>query len=211
MNRRQASRLLVCPVVLSLGGFACARATTFGQAETATTGHEAAAEATPGGAVPSEPTGREYSPQAVVFEIERQPDGGRYPSYVKERFALGSDSFLDYSACFGGMPIEMNHNDSVRWDAGEHGLAVFDAVRAILADPALFADLIALPDDAPDPWSTPGFYKVRVERDEVDFSYVLQERSTRAFGILDAAFGAMVSEFENSRGRPLRPGDLPQR
>jgi hypothetical protein len=29
--------------------------------------------------------------------------------------------------------------------------------------------------------------------------------------ILDAAFAAMVSEFESSTGRPLRPGDLPQR
>ncbi|MBI4872309.1 MAG: hypothetical protein HY814_12175, partial [Candidatus Riflebacteria bacterium] len=62
-----------------------------------------------------------------------------------------------------------------------------------------------------DPWPDPGFYKIRVERDEADSSYVLQDRSTRAFGILDAAFGAMMSEFESSTGRPLRPGDLPQR
>jgi hypothetical protein len=210
MNRREASRLTLCTVLLSLGGVACPRAATPARPDNPATDRPAADEAMPGDDASSPPAAAAYVPLEIAFEINRQPDGGRYPNYVQERFALGSDSFLDYSAYFGGMPIEMNHNDGVRWDAGEHGRAVFDAARSILADPALFAELTALSDDVPDPWPEPGFYKLQVERDRGEYSFLLQDRSTRAFGILDAAFAAMLSAFESATGRPLSPGDLPQ-
>lgn len=151
-----------------------------------------------------------HSVEAIVLEIDHQPDGARYPNHVRERYALGSDAFIDYAAYFGGMPIEMNHNDSVRWDAGEHGRRVLETMRSIVATPARFAELTLLADDAPEPVDPRRTYRIRLERDRADSTVLLPDGGPRAFALLDAAFRAMVAAFERGTGRPLRPGDLPQ-
>jgi hypothetical protein len=146
----------------------------------------------------------------VAIEHERGADGARYPNWVKESYRLESDGVLDYTAYFGGMPIEMNHMDGVRWEAGEAGRAVIDVVDAIVADPALFAALVPVPDDGPAPSCPPPCYRLGLSQDDGDYSFVLPDRNTRAFDALDAAFSALLAAFESATGRPLRPGDLPQ-
>lgn len=211
----------VVGAVVVLGGAACgsspppcptdSRAAT---AVSAVSDVSAAGEGSDGGAS-STPAGPTAAPtgtsvEAIALEIERQPDGARYPNYVKESYELGGDGFLDYFAYFGGIPIHMNHTDRERWDAGEHGRRVLETMRSIVATPERLAEVTLLSDGTAEPADLQGVYRVRLERDHSDSTVVLRDRGTRAFALLDAAFSAMLAAFEQSSGRPLRPGDLPQ-
>ncbi|MBN1770883.1 MAG: hypothetical protein JXB32_06480 [Deltaproteobacteria bacterium] len=153
----------------------------------------------------------EWSIRVVAVELERQPDGERYPNWVRESYRLESDGVLDYSAYFGGMPIEMNHMDGIEWEAGATGQAVFDAVLAVLDDPARFAELTPVPDDGPEPTCLRPCYRIGLSRADGDHTFVLGDRETPALAELETAFAALIAAFESATGRPLSPGDLPQR
>jgi hypothetical protein len=150
-----------------------------------------------------------FSIRGVSIAFERSPDGKKYPNQVQEGYELGGDLQLDYSAYFGGMPIELNHNDDAKWGAGALGQKVLDAVANILKDPKLFAQLVLIPDEGPNPCSSGG-YALGLSRDEADVDYCAQEGGGEAFLLLDAAFSNLIAAFEKSEGRPLRPTDLPQ-
>ena len=213
---RQARRvpLRLLAAIAAVGGLCCTSrpppASASDQAGSADT-VDAEIGATPADSTPHAEVSGGWTVREIVISRERHPGGAGDPSWVlDERWALGSDSFLDYSAYFHNMPINMNHNDDLRWNAGDRGQAVLDTVRSILADPARFAELTALPDDAPAPECPQGCYRIGVERDHADSTFLLANRSTRAFALVDASFTALISAFEAGTGRPLRPGDLPQ-
>jgi len=151
-----------------------------------------------------------YTVRVVSFEIEREPDGKRYPNQVRERFSLEKDGRLRYSAYFGGMPMEMNHNDSVDWPAAEAGRKVLETALRLANEGA--PGLKDLPDDAPTPAVTAsGLYTIGVTRAGGDSTKVIVDSKSKAWAELDAAFAAMVGRFEAATGRPKKPGDLPQR
>jgi hypothetical protein len=152
-----------------------------------------------------------YTVRGLHYEIEHEPDGKRYPNQVKESYALEADGTLRYSAYFGGMPIEMNHMDSLDWKSGAHGQKVLDVVSALLADPERQAELKILPDDAPSPPFADKHYLVQLTKDKADSTRYAKDPKTRAFRELDQAFTALITAFEKATGRPRSPGSLPQR
>ena len=162
-------------------------------------------------AAPAPPPPPAWTVRVIALEVEHDPDGARYTSWVQERYELEADGSFDYSAYFGGMPIEMNHNDGVQdWDAGEPGRAVLGAVRAILADPERLAELTPEPDDGPAPGCPGRCYHLGVEDERGDSTFLLGENGGRAHELLDGAFSALIAAFESATGRPLTPGQLPQ-
>jgi hypothetical protein len=162
-------------------------------------------------AVPPAAPNATWTVRVVAIDIERQPDGERFVSFVQESYDLEPETSLRYSAYFGGMPIEMNHMDGMEWDAGEAGRAVFDAAAAILADPERLAELSPEPDDGPSPPCPGRCYHLGVEDDRGDSTFLLGENGGRAFEILDGAFTALITAFERDTGRPLTPAQLPQK
>jgi hypothetical protein len=150
-----------------------------------------------------------YSVRVIRIELVRQPDGKKYPHYLKESYDLTSDSALRYFGYFGGVPLGMNHTDSARWSAGGHGERVLAAVRSVVGDPGLFAELKQIPDEGENPCSR-GMYTVGLTRHEADVDYCVPD-ATRAFSIIDKAFLELIAEFERRNGRPLTPDKLPQR
>jgi hypothetical protein len=152
-----------------------------------------------------------YTVRGLDYQVEHQPDGKRYPNYVKESYALEADGTLRYGAYFGGMPIEMNHMDGLDWKSGVHGQKVFDVVKALLADPQRRAELKMLPDDAPSPPFADKHYLVQLTKDNADSTWYVKDPKTRGFRAIDQAFTALIAAFEKATGRPRRPGSLPQR
>lgn len=145
---------------------------------------------------------------SVSVEVEHRPDGKKRPNYVKESYSLSPDGKLDYSAYFGGIPMNMNHMDGTEWLSGAHGKRVFDAVRKLLADPAHGPGLVKESDDD-SARGLRGVYRVRVTDESGDSTWYAKP-GTRAFARIDEAFGALIAAFENATGRPRKPGDLPQ-
>lgn len=153
------------------------------------------------GAKPSSP----YSIRGVSWQVERQPDGQKYPSYVKESYELTSSGLLNYTAYFGGMPTEMNHMDSVQWKVGESGRKVFAAVAALLTDPA--SGLKELPGDRSAPF---GAYLVQLTRDHADSTRYIDDPKSRAWTVVEKVLRVLRLDFEQTTGRPKKPGELPQ-
>lgn len=152
----------------------------------------------------------DYVIRGVGFEAEREPDGQRYGTQVKETYALDSRGRLSYSAYFGGVPIEMNHNDSAEWDAGEHRRRVFDAVHTILANSSLRSDTVLLSDESPEPAAGAGAYRLALRRGQADQTRFLGDERSGAFRELHSAFQPLISAFESVTGRPLNLEDLSQ-
>lgn len=134
-------------------------------------------------------------PRVIVLEIHRDADGKRYPTPVDEMYRLEADGVLHYSAYFGNMPIEMNHNDSIAWKSGEAGKKVF----------AAFATVATRLDKVPD--DRRGVYVIGYHRGE---SRAIANKQGKAFKAVDPAFRALIAAFEKATGRPLKAGDLPQ-
>jgi hypothetical protein len=152
-----------------------------------------------------------YTVRGIFFEAWREPDGKKRPNQVKESYALRADGAFNYSAYFGGMPIEMNHMDETDWSSGEHGKKMLDVIRALLADPVRRAELKLLPDGAPTPPFGDKHYLVGLTKDNADSTWYAKDPKTRAFREIDAAFTALIHAFEKATGRPRKPFDLPQR
>lgn len=151
-----------------------------------------------------------YLIRGVGLEIERQPDGDKYPLYLKEHYQLDSQGLLHYHAYFGGMPLHMNHTDSTTWQTGEHGKQVLLVLSGIFHEATLLAELALLPDDAPQPAPGKNAYTIAVTRDQADSTFVIKNQTGQALQQLEVAFTAMVGAFERSTGRPLKATDLPQ-
>jgi hypothetical protein len=145
----------------------------------------------------------------VTFVVERQPDGKRYPNPVKESYSLGRSGSFSYGAYFGNMPIELNHNDGVEWASGMMGRAVLATVLRLAIDPT--SGMKLLPDDVGAPDNGVGVYLVGLSTDKGDVTYLVQDRGSRAWQLLDGQFRLLVFRFEMATGRPLRPEQLPQR
>ena len=98
----------------------------------------------------------------MEFVVDREPDGKDYQTPVNERWTLGVDLKLRFSAYYGGMPTDMNHMDSVTWNAGESGKAVLDAAQRVISEPQLAADAKEVPDGASGPSGGPGSYWLHI-------------------------------------------------
>ena len=150
------------------------------------------------------------SVETVEFVVDREPDGKDYQTPVNERWTLGVDLKLRFSAYYGGMPTDMNHMDSVTWNAGESGKAVLDAAQRVISEPQLAADAKEVPDGASGPSGGPGSYWLHIRSDEGDRTRMVGAHGSQAYGVLDSAFQVVVAEFRKSTGRPLAPNELPQ-
>jgi hypothetical protein len=150
-----------------------------------------------------------YAIRLIRIEVERQADGKKYPNYLKESYELTSDSVLKYFGYFGGMPLNMNHTDSIEWKAGHHGHRVLAAVTTVVSDPTLFADLEQVPDEGESPCAQTVSYSIGLTKDEADVTFCVR-KTKRVFSMLDRAFREMVAGFERDSGRPLTPAKLPQ-
>lgn len=146
---------------------------------------------------------RALAVQQIAFEVERAPDGAKYPTQVIESYSLGAGGRLDYFAYFA-MPLQMNHTDRVRWESREAGAKVLALAGALLGGAA--AQPVA---DSQPPSSEPEQYKVELASDGATSTFVVV-RGSPAFARLDAAFRDLIAKFESANGRPLLPGDLPQ-
>ncbi|HZS35249.1 MAG TPA: hypothetical protein VFF06_00405 [Polyangia bacterium] len=141
----------------------------------------------------------------ISFEVTHEPNGRKYPNQLKERYTLDSDGKLHYSAYFGGMPIDLNHNDDAEWAARDSGRRVLATVNRLLGDPA--SGLHEIPDSESPP---DGAYVVTVREHDADSTRVVNDRRSRAWSLIDARFRAMVAAFEKATGRPKKPSQLPQ-
>jgi hypothetical protein len=137
------------------------------------------------------------------FTVWRQPDGKKYPNQVKETYILERDGKLDSRAYFGGMPIDINHNDSIEWK-GAAVTAVLDAMDGVKADMVLATDDKPLPDNGE------GLYIATVNDAKGDTTRYAKDKTTAAWKAVDASFQKLLVEFEKATGRPLKPGQLPQ-
>jgi hypothetical protein len=151
-----------------------------------------------------------YSIRDITIEVEHMPDGKKRPNYVKEYYCLTAEGLLQYSAYFGGMPIEMNHMDKIEWSSSDDGRKVLGLVQALLADPARSKGLKVRPDNAAPLASNAKVYLVHLTKDNVDLTIVSDNPKTPAFKEIDGAFTALIGAFEKATGRPLNPVDLPQ-
>jgi hypothetical protein len=142
---------------------------------------------------------------AISFEVTHEPDGKKYPNQIKEDYSLHSDGKLHYSAYFGGMPIESNHNDDVEWAAGESGRRLFALVNRLLRDTT--SGLHEISDDE---GVVSDVYVVTVRQNDADSTRVVSDRKSRAWSAIDARFKAMVAAFEKATGRPRKASQLPQ-
>ncbi len=177
----------------------------------ATTTHGASSNRTVAVAPTPPPAASSVTVRVIAIDIEHQPDGARYPSYVKESYTLESDASLDYSAYFGGMPTSMNHMDGLAWDAGERGRAVLAAATEIVSDADRRARLSEVPDEAPAPPCPGRCYRIGVRTNDADSTLLLGQDGSADFGLVDGAFTALLRAFEHATGRPLRSDQLPQR
>ena len=132
--------------------------------------------------------------RVIVLEVHHEADGKRYPTPVDERYELEGD-VLHYSAYFGNMPIDINHNDSIDWKTGEAGKKVHAAFARVSNQ------LDKLPADRK------GIYVIGFERGD---SRAIANRKGKAWAAVDPAFRAMIAAFEKATGRPLKAQDLPQ-
>jgi hypothetical protein len=140
----------------------------------------------------------------IRFEIERKADGKKYPLPVKEGYTLDEHGALRYSAYFGNMPTNMNHNDSIEWKSESTGAHLVDTAIK------LYDQLTVLPDDKQAPNGELEVYLVDFTKSgKGSRRYVLDHKAT-AWGELDGAFQAMVTAFEKATGRPKKPNELPQ-
>jgi len=161
----------------------------------------AALAASPGGAS----SDKGYTVRSVSFEVQHEADGKKRPNQVKEHYRLDRDGTLRYTAYFGGVPIEMNHMDSIEWASGEHGKKVLAGVAALLGQ------FPVLEDDKPQPpVDANGVFLVGVTLKDAD-STRFATKETKAWAAVQQLFGKLVAEFEKATGRPKTVGDLPQR
>jgi hypothetical protein len=163
-----------------------------------------------GAVVVAKPRDGGYRVESVHLEVEHQADGKKYPNYLKESYRLDGEGTLEYSAYFGGVPMEMNHMDSATWKSGRHGQKVFAAIAALLADPAGRAALRERPDGTPMPSAGEAVYLVSLAKDGHSSTRQLAPAQAKAYGVLDQAFQALIAQFERETGRPRTVGDLPQ-
>jgi hypothetical protein len=140
----------------------------------------------------------------VNFIVEHQPDGGKRPNQVKESYSISDAGVLRYSAYFGGMPIDMNHMDSLEWKAGAAGRRVIETTQRLLRDKV--PGLAEIFGDMAIPRNGVGLYVVVLDGGE----HYIQDRGSRAWAEMDAPFQAMVAAFEKETQRPRRPEQLPQ-
>lgn len=134
-------------------------------------------------------------PRVVVLSVHRDADGKRYPTPVDETYELQADGVLRYSAYFGNMPIEMNHNDSYSWTSGDDGKKVFAAIATVAKQ------LDKVPDERK------GIYVIGFTQGD---SRAIADKKGKAWAAVDPAFRALIISFEKASGRPLKAADLPQ-
>jgi hypothetical protein len=144
----------------------------------------------------------------ISFLVEHQPDGKKYRSYVKEQYEL-TPGHLRYSAYFGGMPMEMNHMDSVEWKTDGEDASVFLVALELSKDTS--TGLVIRPDSAPSPTGGNGIYLVHIETSKSSSTRSVEDQKSKAWLELNAAFQKLLARFEKSTGRPLTVGQLPQR
>jgi hypothetical protein len=147
------------------------------------------------------------APTATVisWEITHEPDGKKYPNQVKESYSITRDGKLSYGAYFGGMPIDMNHNDRVEWRSGEAGQRLFAAVQSLLSDQTSGLHEIPDSESAPD-----GSYNVTVRNHDADSTRIVNNRKSRAWALIHARFDELIAAFEVATHRPKKPGELSQ-
>jgi len=141
----------------------------------------------------------------VSFELTHEPDGKKYPNQVKESYTLTSDGNLAYFAYFGGMPTDMNHTDGLSWASGAAGQRVFAALQRMLAESQKGLRQLSDSESAPT-----GSYRITIRERNADSGRIVDDKTSPAWRTLDAAFGALVTAFEKTTGRPYNVGQLPQ-
>ncbi len=139
----------------------------------------------------------------IRFEIEREADGKKYPLPVKESYTLDEHGLLRYSAYFGNMPTNMNHNDSIEWKSESAGAHLVDTAIK------LYDQLSVLRDDTKAPADLDIFFVDFTRSGKGSRRYVYDHKAA-AWSELDGAFQAMVAAFEKATGRPKKPNELPQ-
>jgi hypothetical protein len=151
---------------------------------------------------PAKPKSAEVS--RAHLTVWRKADGKKFPNDVKESYQIARDGTLEYRAYFGGMPTTMNHNDAATWKSPSVAkvIRVFDDVRL---------DMVFAPDDKPHPDNGEGYYLATVRDAKGDTTRYARDPKSPAWKAIDPAFQAMIAEFEKATGRPLKPGQLPQR
>lgn len=149
------------------------------------------------------------SVELVEFRVDRQRDGKAYETPVNERYSLGADGNLTYSAYYGEMPTNMNHMDSVSWNAGDLGKIVLDAARRVAADPGLAADLSDVPDGVAEPMAGSGLFRLTLRSLDVDATRIVSDPERKAYGVLDVAFQELIEAFRKETGRPIAASALP--
>ncbi len=140
----------------------------------------------------------------IVLTVQREGGSKKYPNPVTETYQLDRGGVLRYSAYFGNMPMEWNHNDSIEWRSGDAGKQVLQIAAQLVGDHDSGAKErrgSELPDS--------GVYFIRVAVADGDAERVLA-RHARGFPLLDGAFQSLIAAFERATHRPLTPDQLPQ-
>jgi hypothetical protein len=141
----------------------------------------------------------------ISWEITHERDGKKYPNQVKESYSITRDGKLSYGAYFGGMPIDMNHNDDVEWRSGETGQRLFAAIQSLLSDQK--SGLHEIPDSESPP---EGSYNVTVRNHDADTTRIVSDRKSRAWALIHARFDELIAAFEAATHRPKKPHELSQ-
>lgn len=150
---------------------------------------------------------KKYEFNGVHIGILREADKKKYPLPVGESYSLTKEAVLEYSAYFHNMPIQMNHNDSIPWEAGEHGKKVIELLGALVNSPQI-AELSPRSDE--DGQCEDGHYSISLTHENSDKSFCLNVHSKGAYEPFHLAFADMLKAFESDTGRPLDPFKLPQ-
>ena len=158
-----------------------------------------------GFAVESKPV---FEIRTIIHEVERPPDGNKYPNRTREYYKLDSNGVIHYSAYFGGIPLNMNHNDSLDWNAGEPGRRLLETAARLVG--GRVEGVVDMRDDDSPPYpSELGYFMLGVTLSQADSSKLITKSDSPAWHELAAAFSAVRLEFEKATGRPLTPGSLP--
>lgn len=152
--------------------------------------------------------GPDFKIRVIMHEVERQADGKKYPNSAKESYRLDSNGMLRYSAYFGGMPMSMNHNDSLDWHAGEAGKRLLETAARLVE--GRVEGVTDMRDDESLPYpKAPGYFMLGVTRAQADSSKLITKPDSPAWQELATAFSDLQRAFEQATGRPLTPGSLP--
>ena len=153
-------------------------------------------------------TSPDFKIRTIIHEVERPADGKKYPTSTKEYYRLDSTGLLRYSAYFGGIPMAMNHNDSLDWQDGELGRLLLETAARLVNERV--EGVVDMRDDESLPYpKAPGYFMLGVTRSEADSSKLLTKSDSPAWQELATAFSALQLAFEKATGRPLTPGSLP--